>query len=168
MALSNFIKDRRGFQRASDGSAALCLCCVQTLSATAQEQTPALCCCVTERASEGVRESVACSRQVNTADAINWDCLGEALMGNQSPSSQELWVTQVVVYSPPDVRSYLEREDRVEEFGMTWILTLTLFRAFSWIAWSSWEFAQLSWRWHKKLVILEWGLFLHAYMNTFY
>lgn len=36
-------------------------------------------------------------------------------MGNQSPSSRELWVTQVIVHSPPDVRIYIERQDRVEE-----------------------------------------------------
>lgn len=54
-----------------------------------------------ETDSEGLWESVACSRRVNTADAINLDRLAEALMGNQSPSSLGLWVTQVVMHSPP-------------------------------------------------------------------
>ncbi len=40
-------------------------------------------------------------------------------MGNQSPSSRELWVTEVVMHSPPDVRIYIERQGRVEELEMT-------------------------------------------------
>lgn len=43
-------------------------------------------------------------------------------MGNHSPSSQESRVTQVVRYSPPDVRFCFEGGDGMEELEMTCIL----------------------------------------------
>lgn len=74
------------------------LCCVHTWSATAlKKDLSSLLLCDRAR---GERKRVTCSRQENTVDTIKWDCLREALMGNLSPSSQELWVTQVVMYSP--------------------------------------------------------------------